>query len=158
MFFIDFDKGETTNGWRYLEASTAKLYDPNSNNFKWSTSDTFMANMSHEIGTGLENSIQIKNSNNFTNVAAAMCIYLSNNSVNDWFLPSIKELKELYKLKVINLITNPASGPNSFYNKNVISSSQWNIDTCLGINFDDGSQVLLPKTSQLYSGWQVRRF
>jgi hypothetical protein len=156
--YVFFDKGETTNGWRYLEASTVKLNDPSSNNFKWAVSDGFMSNISQEIGTGLENSVQIKSTNNFTNVAAAMSVYLANNNVNDWFLPSIKELKELYKLKSIGLIGSPASGTNSFYNKNVLSSSQLNSTTCYGINFDDGSQVLLAKTSQLYSGWQVRRF
>ena len=156
--YVFYDKGETTNGWRYLEASTTKLNDPNSTNFKWSNTSTFMSGISQEIGTGLDNSTLIRNSNNFTNIAATMCIFVSNNSVNDWFLPSIKELKELYKLKIAGLVFNPASGPNSYYNKNVLSSSQRDNTTCYGVNFENGSEVIMTKTDQLYSGWQVRRF
>ena len=156
--YVYYDKGETTNGWRYLEASTNKLNDPNSSNFKWSSTATYMSNISQEIGTGLENSTLIRSSNNFTNIAASMCIYVSNNNVNDWFLPSFNELKELYKLKIAGLIFNPASGTNSYYNKNVLSSSQRDNSTCYGVNFDNGNEVILSKTDQLYSGWQVRRF
>lgn len=156
--YVFYDKGENTNGWRYLEAAVNKLNDPNSTNFKWSNSSTFMSNISLEIGTGLENSILIKNSNNYTNIAAAMCVYVSNNNVNDWFLPSINELKELYKLKQAGLIFNPSSGTNSYYNKNVLSSSQRDANQCYGINFDNGQEVILGKNEQLYSAWQVRRF
>ena len=156
--YVFYDKGEITNGWRYLEASTTKLNDPNSTNFKWSNTSTFMSGISQEIGAGLDNSTLIRNSNNFTNIAATMCVFNSNNNVNDWFLPSSKELKELYKLKIAGLVFNPASGPNSFYNKNVLSSSQRDATTCYGINFDNGNEVILGKTEQLYSGWQVRRF
>ncbi|WP_294237485.1 hypothetical protein [Chryseobacterium sp. sg2396] len=155
--YIFYDKGEVTNGWRYLEAPATKLNDPGSNNFQWSTVTGFLSNIQTEIGTGKENSLIIKAANNYTNIAAAMAIYNSVNNVNDWFLPSLNELKELYKLKKVGLIFSPSSGSNSYYNKTVLSSSQYSQDSCYGIDFETGAQVVLSKTLRVYSGWQIRR-
>lgn len=156
---VFYDKGEVSNGWRYLEASQAKLNDPNFTNFKWSNANNFMAGISNEIGSGLDNSNIIRNNgNNFTNIGAAMALTTPVNNTSGWFLPSIEELIELYKIRKINLIPNPSNGPNSFYNKNVMSSSQFSANLAFGINFDNGTVVNLGKTDQLFSCWQVRRF
>jgi len=156
--FIFYDKGEITNGWRYLEAAANKLNDPNSDNFQWSIANSFLANISQEIGKGYENSVIIKsNANNYTNIAATMAMFKPVNNVNDWFLPSLNELKELYKLKKVGLIFSPSSGSNSYYNRIVLSSSQYSQDGCYGIDFDNGGQQILYKTQRLYSAWQIRR-
>lgn len=156
---VFYDKGATSNGWRYLEASQAKLNDPNSTNFKWSNSFTFIPGISNEIGFGLENSTIIRNNgNNFNNIGATMALTTPVNNTSGWFLPSIEELKELYKIRKINLIPSAASGTNSFYNKNVMSSSQLSGNVAYGINFDNGLEVNIGKNDQWYSCWQVRRF
>jgi hypothetical protein len=156
---VFYDKGEFSNGWRYLEASQAKLNDPNSTNFKWSNSNNFIAGLNNEIGSGLENSTIIRNNgNNFNNIGATMALTTPVNNTSGWFLPSIEELIELYKIRKINLIPSAASGSNSFYNKNVMSSSQFSATLAFGINFDNGTVVNLGKNDQWFSCWQVRRF
>jgi len=153
--YVFFDKGEITNGWRYLEAATSELIYNNDVNwlFNWNNcnSTTFLPGLSNDIGTGAENTTIIRNNCNFTRNAATMARFTSLNGKSDWFLPSIEELKLLYTLKEESVIS---------YNSNVyplISSSQQSNSTNWGVDFSNGNSVGMYKTS---AGrvWQVRRF
>lgn len=152
--YVYFDKGEMTNNWRYLEAASNNLIYNNNVNwfFTWNNcnSTLFLAGLSNDIGTGLENSIILKNNCNFTDNAAAMARYISLNGTNDWFLPSIEELKQLYKLKKENIISYIGSYP-------LISSSQVSNNTNFGVDFSSGVQVSMLKT-EAGRVWQTRRF
>ncbi len=153
--YVFFDKGETTNGWRYLEAATNYLVNTANGNqyFDWNNcnSTTFLAGLSNDIGTGAANTTIIRNGCNFTTNAAAMAQSTSLNGQSDWFLPSLEELRMLYSLKRENIIS---------YNSNVyslISSSQQSNTTNWAFNFSTGVQAFMTKTEDSRV-WQVRRF
>lgn len=151
--YVFYDKGETTNGWRYLEAAPSKLQTTSFSYFRWvSTScaaNTFLNGIQNTIGTGFENSVIISNFCNYNSVGATMCMNTSLNGQNDWFLPSIDELKELYKLKFTNLIT--------FDNVDLLSSSQSSNSLCFAVNINTGNSFTSNKTNQ-FQAWQIRRF
>jgi len=151
--YVFFDKGETTDGWRYLEAAPAKLVTSNGSQFRWvstsCTSNIFLSGIQNTIGSGLTNSTIIRGFCNFTSVGAAMASSTSLNGLNDWFLPSIDELKEMYKLKFTNQI--------SFSSEYLMSSSQSSNALCFALNPSNGSVFTGSKTA-FYNTWQVRRF
>jgi hypothetical protein len=150
---VFYDKGEITNGWRYLEAAPSRfVYNSDVNwFFKWNncSSNTFINGLSTDIGTGYENTYIIKPLCNYTDTAAAMSV-TSLNGKNDWFLPSLDELKALYKAKYVSSI---------YYNDvyDIISSSQLSNNTNYSVDFSNGNTSSMFKNS---SGrfWQVRRF
>lgn len=149
--YVFYDKGELTNGWRYLEAAPSNLTTQAIGEyFKWSCNTNFIPNISIEIGTGLENTNAIRAACNFTNVAATMCNFQSLNNKTDWFLPSLNELKELYKLKRENVIS-------SNFDYYVWSSSQSSNGLSFALNFSNNQQVTFSKSSTCWA-WQVRRF
>lgn len=158
--YVFYDKGETTNGWRYLEAySSAMLYN-SSNYFYWSCNSNFISGISNAIGTGKENSHAIKNICNYTNVASALSLDMTYNgqTAGSWFIPSIDELKELYKMKVAGVM-NFGSGSVT-----IGSSSQSSDIQCFVIPFSGGSPgttgtvQLYSKQSTFQTAWPVRRF
>jgi hypothetical protein len=145
--YVFFDKGEFTNGWRYLEASPNPA--PTANTL-WGCSGTFINGIQSTIGNGLENSNAIVASCNFSNVAARVCRVFTLNNKTDWFLPSIDELKALYLLKISGLINNSSS---TYYSSTQISSTD-----CLSFNFNTGQQVQISKNNNVADCWPARRF
>jgi hypothetical protein len=98
---IFYDKGNNSNGWRYLEAA------PASTEFKapWGA-DKANINTDIDIGSGKRNTEIIVQYlwDNGQNGAALLCDELSVNGFNDWFLPSKGELNLMYirlKLKAL---------------------------------------------------------
>lgn len=156
--FVFYDKGETTNGWRYLEAYSSYLLYNNSStyDFKYSCNTNFISGISSEIGTGLENSHIIKNICNYNNVGCAVALDKTYNgqASGSWFVPSINELKELYKMKVIGL-----TDFGSIID--LLSSSQESDVTAYAFHVYEsgaGTQFSISKTSEYYHVWPVRRF
>lgn len=157
--YIFYDKGETTNGWRYLEAYSTYLNYNSSTYFNWSCNTNFISGISNEIGTGKENSHAIKNVCNFSNVASAVCLDMTYNgqSAATWFIPSINELKELYKMKVSGVI-NFGTGTITLGSSSQSSNTQYFV-----IPFSDGApgtngtvQLYLKQSST--AAWPIRRF
>jgi len=94
--YIFYDKGSYSNGWRYLEAA------PASSEFEaeWGLSGINCPGTSTGIGTGKANTatiVRLLNANEETGKAAQICDALSINGFDDWFLPSIDELKLMYQ-------------------------------------------------------------
>jgi hypothetical protein len=150
---VFYDKGEITNGWRYLEAAPSHfVYNSDVNwFFSWNncSSTSFISSLSTNIGTGYENTYILKPLCNYTNNAAAMSV-TSLNGKSDWFLPSLDELKALYKAKYVSSIHY-----NDVYT--IISSSQLSNNTNYGVDFSNGNTTSMFKTA--YGRfWQVRRF
>jgi len=92
---VFYDKGEYSDGWRYLEVA------PASSEFRaeWGLYGVACSGTSTSIGTGKANTeaiIRVLNANGQTKKAAQLCATLSINGLNDWFLPSKDELNELY--------------------------------------------------------------
>ena len=153
--YVFYDKGETTNGWRYLEAAPQYLTYNGNSSFRWistsCTQNTFLNGIGTQIGTGLENSQVISNFCNYTSVGATMSMSTSLNGQTNWFLPSLDDLKEMYKLKVTNL-TNLNSN-----NYTLLSSSQSSNSLCFILNTSNGSVTTTDKINY-NTAWQVRRF
>lgn len=149
--YVFFDKGETTNGWRYLESAPTYLTTSGYQYYQWGNSNcgySFLSGIGNLIGDGSTNSTLIKNYCNYTNIAATMCKNVSLNGQNDWFLPSLDEAKELYKLKFTNLIS---------ISENFITSSQSSNSLCFVINSTTGNSYTADKYNA-YKAWQIRRF
>lgn len=89
------------DGWRYLEAMP---FDQ-SQSAKWGCFRHDVAGaMGTAIGTGKRNTADMLRGCPEPTSAARLCASLSFNGVNDWFLPSHDELKEMYKaLKVTGI-------------------------------------------------------
>lgn len=154
--YVFFDMGTVlgvgSNAWRYLEAAPAKLTAANNNHFSWSNSAcgySFYPAIINGIGDGRYNSHLISYSCNYPNVAATACQTTLLNGKNDWFLPSIDELKEMYKLKY--------TGQLDFGSDVLLSSSHFSSSLCFAIDGNNGSTVTVDKVS-LQVAWQVRMF
>jgi hypothetical protein len=104
---VFYDKGEYSNGWRYMEAAATDL-----GTFEWGCSGSLMGATNTGIGSGLVNSVTIANYhdglvnyylnpavcnplNNGT-VAAQKALLTESDFYSDWFLPSEEELNLMY--------------------------------------------------------------
>ncbi|MDR2596603.1 MAG: DUF1566 domain-containing protein [Treponema sp.] len=129
---VFYDKGFTSDGWRYLEAAPAGtevaiVWGPNKN----------IAGTETAIGTGRQNTRLIIAALGAEESAARLCVNLNINWRNDWFLPSIDELDLMYK----NLKQKGLGGfEDGFY----WSSSQdaGNYTLALTKLFSDGNQYV----------------
>ncbi|MEO1029856.1 MAG: hypothetical protein AAFX55_00545 [Bacteroidota bacterium] len=90
--YVFFDKGEMTDGWRYLEAAPEDLVYSGSTQIKWGCTGTNIALTSRDLGTGLENTNRIVQGCAAANCAARLCDNYVVNNVDDWFLPSLDEM------------------------------------------------------------------
>jgi len=115
---IFYDKGDTTGGWRYLEAAPTDQ----SLGIVWGCPDSNSLITNGEIGAGKANTLMIVSSCNDTNFAAKLCNDLVLGAQSDWFLPSANELSLLLK-SVSNIPSNGegywssttmGNNPNSF--------------------------------------------
>lgn len=94
------------------------------------------------IGTGLLNTSSIVGQCSTTSIAAKLCYNLTLNGYDDWYLPSLDELKAMYSnLKLNNL--------GNFDNENYWSSTQFLDSHSYYVSFSDGSQSALGKSSKI---------
>jgi hypothetical protein len=161
---IAFDKGEFSNGWRYIEVATNDLNMQE----EWGCVASEIENAQFDsIGTGLQNTIAIANkhknlSNYFTNPSA--CSTVNNGTVSaisalseiiadkkDWFIPSIEELQVLYT----NLHQN---GTGNFSSGYYWSSSEGSTSDAKVVNFNTGESVLLAKNTPSVKTRLIRVF
>lgn len=147
---VFYDKGQYSNGWRYMEASTNDLTGS-----QWGCFGSDANNSSGTaVGSGYFNSVSIANfHNNLTNyyLNPSLCNNANNGTVssknaleiviggnNDWFLPSIDELNLLYtNLHLQNL--------GYFTSDLYWSSSQNDADTAKAIDFSNGNSSIQQK-------------
>lgn len=86
---IFYDKGATSNGWRYLEAAPS---DQNSGTVWWTSSYSDAVANDQSIGAGKTNTTAIIGTNGTGSYAASIAASYSLNGYADWFLPSLEEL------------------------------------------------------------------
>ena len=144
--YIIFDKVDTTNGWRYIEAALDTI---TATNVIWGCSDRDVQGTLTGTGTGLENSTAIIASCSDTLAAAAICRNLTLKAKTDWYLPSVDELKALYELKVSGVISKTYL---------LFSSSQASVNNCYVVDFSSGQQQQIIKSSSAALVWPVRRY
>ncbi len=147
---VFYDKGQYSNGWRYMEISTTDLTTS-----QWGCfgSDVFNSSGT-DVGTGYFNSVSIANfHNSLTNyyLNPSLCNNANNGTVstkntlnavfggnNDWFLPSIDELNLVYtNLHLQNL--------GNFSSTSYWSSSQNDANTAKTIDFSNGNLSIQQK-------------
>jgi len=87
--FVFFDKGNSADGWRYLEAAPTDQ----SKGIRWNNGGDICIPTKKTVGTGRENTESIILFQGKGNYAAMLCKDLIMNGFSDWFLPSIKELE-----------------------------------------------------------------
>ena len=131
---VFYDKGEHTDGWRYLEAWTAD----ETGTFQWKTSDTSTPGTSTNVGSGYANTYSAMTGTEHP--AAEVVRNATHGGYNDWFLPSQDELNEIYRQRgVIGDFT------SAYY----WSSSEFSSDGAWRQFFGGGGQVGGHKSSGL---------
>lgn len=93
---IFYDKENYEDGWRYLEVAPVKTEF----SAEWGIRDIFVSQSSREIGAGKENTLIIKtlcDERGEKNTASQICLSQNINDYKDWFLPSIYELRLIYR-------------------------------------------------------------
>lgn len=121
---VFYDKGEETDGWRYLEITTSNIGTAPIN---YITNplyvDTEITGTSTDIGTGKANTDLIFAADSGNNTAVYYCKKYAGGGQNDWFLPSRDELYEFFiNIEYVNL---SSFNPTEFW-----TSSQygdWNV-------------------------------
>lgn len=127
---IFYDKGDNSNGWRYLEAAPAD--QPES---KWGCSKkSIRAAKNSSVGAGKQNTLYIKQNCAEFGTAQKICSELSIGGFHDWFLPSKDELNLMYENLKLNGIGDFAGG---FY----WSSTDGRTGTAWGQFFYNGQQA-----------------
>jgi hypothetical protein len=135
--FVFYDKGDSTDGWRYLEAAPADMdttlrWVAQSYGDNWGSFPN-IAGTDTAIGTGRQNTALIL-SVDANAPAAKACADYRGGSFSDWFLPSSDELKLMYE----NLRRNNIGGfTDSLYWS---SSQNYNGSGAWFQGFGDGSR------------------
>jgi len=136
---IFYDKGNNIGGWRYLEAAPASTEAK----VIWSHERNAIDSVKGQraLGLGKQNTQKIIDYFNSKgggfDTAARICVDLSVNGFNDWFLPSFDELNWMYG----NL---HKKGLGGFKNERFAyywSSTQEYLMTAFTIDFSDGRQM-----------------
>ncbi|RZJ68332.1 MAG: hypothetical protein EOO50_02620 [Flavobacterium sp.] len=88
-----YDKGEFTDGWRYLEVHPVSLhYDLSlGEGAKWDEEDVDFQITTSAMGQGMGNTLVIVSNVPSANCAAKLCNDFTLNGYSDWFLPSSDE-------------------------------------------------------------------
>ena len=89
---VFYDKGSYSDGWRYLEVTTDDL----STGTVWGEYGTEVTGTGAGIGSGKSNTEKIVAALGEGDYAAKLCYDLNSGGHQDWFLPSMDELHELY--------------------------------------------------------------
>lgn len=89
---VFFDKGYTSDGWRYLEVS---LLDQG-REIQWYNGKSIDIKTTRGLGSGKANTEAIIKAQGPGIYAATLCADLETNGLSDWFLPSIDELALMY--------------------------------------------------------------
>jgi len=138
--YIFYDKGDYSDGWRYLEAAPQST---EWTNVQWGAYGTLVGAWGYDIGTGQSNTNIIVNWLNYyseTGRAAQLCDSLTYGGYSDWFLPSYDELHLMYEnLKLF--------GVGGFEDAFYVSSTEMNWNGARGVVFWNGLAAFIEKNS-----------
>jgi hypothetical protein len=113
--------------------------------FAWGCQDMSISNAdAQEIGTGLQNSLDILAQCSETPIASSEALEFENEDYSDWYLPSFDEVQEMYyKIGQGSSIGNKGNFSNSWY----WTSSQANTEIAWGFSFNNGTTFNFYKSS-----------
>jgi hypothetical protein len=135
---VFFDKGNSSGGWRYLEAAPSYMEVIT----KWGSHGVSVSGTGIGVGQGKQNTQTITNQQRQgeSGTAAQTCQTLDQGGYTDWFLPSQAELNLMY----INL---KKQGLGGFTNSRYWSSSEYNSSYSWDQQFSNGDQDYNSKDS-----------
>jgi hypothetical protein len=153
---IFYDKGEFSDGWRYLEAAPVETEFQ----AQCGTYGQTVAGTNTETGSGKRNTVimveKLKELQE-SDCAAQLCAGLSYGGFSDWFLPSRDELDLMYKnLKENNLGDFKTENDRANMTNHYLSSSKASNRNTWGQSFSSGYQSTY-KTG-VYSVRAIRSF
>ena len=128
--YIFYDKGNYTNGWRYLEVARNDI----SIGTSWGCAGTTIASLGTATGTGQSNTSKISSSCATSGIAAKLCDQAIINGYSDWFLPSKDEFNLIYqnihKIGLGNFASNTGSNSsvqsyNRYWTSSQVSPYGW---------------------------------
>jgi hypothetical protein len=126
--WIFYDKGSSSDGWRYLEAASSDQ----STGAPWGCYGTLISGADGTaVGTGEQNTIDIEAGCTTAGTAADICANFSLGGYSDWFLPSKDELDLMYE----NLTV---AGVGGVAGSDYWSSSEFNAYDAWGRDFIGG--------------------
>lgn len=144
---VIYDKGELTNGWRYIELQPNKI---NNTTYEWGCKGTFISGTSDAIGLGRENTNLVLAKCNTPGTAAKISKDYNYSGFTDWFIPSEIESKLVFdflKYKNVQYI-------------NFWTSTEVNSDDAVIISQDITKNFIKYNTSKDYKEfvYLVRRY
>jgi len=131
VFYV---KGDSNDGWRYLEAAPA---DTERKDLPWGTYGTDVTGTRTDLGAGKNNTqiiIRYLREKNEGGTAAQVCAQSNIGDSTDWFLPSREELHWMY----LNL---HSKGLGGFKNARYWSSSQVDKNRAWYLHFGDNGRA-----------------
>lgn len=136
---VFYDKGEVSDGWRYLEMAP----DTTERLLPWGSQGS-LASTRTTVGTGRTNTETLLVDSPNRGTAASYCAQLVVQDFSDWFLPSKDELDLLYKSLARN-------GTGTFLREGYgyWSSSEYDERRAWGQGFSNGVQGRVEKTELL---------
>jgi hypothetical protein len=146
---IFYDKGNFSDGWRYLEAAPADV-DP----AEWGSYGTTIGGISTVVGSGKRNTHVIGDwlrGKGESGRAAQICTQYRGGNMDDWFLPSKDELNLMYDNLALKVLGDFGAG---YY----WSSSEGYDDSAWAQRFSDGSQSNYNYKNNSYAVRPVRAF
>lgn len=162
--FVFFDKGEYTDGWRYIEAAPNDL-----EGMEWGCFDSpILDSRQTGVGFGLQNTLaivtfhdsfddyynnpeQCSDMSNGT-VAAKACTELVVLGFDNWHLPSEGEMLLMYE----NLHLNGLGNFDTVSNKLYWTSTEHDDNTATATDFSNGDQGWLCKQCDLGQSTKIR--
>lgn len=143
---IFYDKGNTRDGWRYLEAAPANTEKTALSYYDYSLY------RSRKAGDGKDNTKNFmeifERKGGGINTAPWLCNDLNINGYNDWYLPSLDELLYMYN----NLYS---KGVGGLKNNRYWSSTRYGTSF---IDFSDGAEKEAVSADYKYQVRAIRRF
>ena len=101
------------------------------------------------IGQGQKNTTAMMGQAGYTGGAAKVCndysITVNEITYSDWFLPSKDELNQMYTNKATINTTAAANSGSNFSNVYYLSSTEYDVNSAWGQNFDFGGRTNIPK-------------
>jgi len=152
---VFYDKGEYSDGWRYLEA-TPKEYEFTA---EWGLKDVDCTGTSTKIGTGKVNTakvIRFLEEHREAKKAAQLCAELTINGYSDWFLPSYDELLEMVKKYTSIKYLEEFQGDSGWYWSSSIYERAYYIESYTGRRYERsirrnyGTMAVLTRYSYLH--------
>ena len=156
---VFYDKGVHSNGWRYLEVLESDLPRDTSHSPFAGHGRDWAFSTSAEIGTGYENTnhfLSYYDPDSERGYVASRVARLSVDNYDDWFIPSLDELKLVFENRqslgdFVDENTSGYAAQTRYY-----TSTERNAEAVESVDFSTGATAGLSKFNSVYSVGRLR--